>query len=227
MKRTENLLGFNARIIPEMPPIPPDRLEKLLGVRDPGSTTKCDNPAYKDADQKLFSCFGILHRIKDKQIEFLSVRYRAKKIVSGILTRPMQIKFPGGGSEKGETPFDTVIREIVEETQLPNQVFIDVTLTPLKNSGIYVIPSGKREPVNHKIYFMVNEPVNAEVDVSIVSNDPEIEGVAWISAEEAAKKSYGFHRLALKECAEILQMRPEYAWLLMGLDFTSHQEVTE
>ncbi|KQR73501.1 ADP-ribose pyrophosphatase [Rhizobium sp. Leaf384] len=85
--------------------------------------------------------------------------------------------FPGGRSEPGETPAETAIRELLEETGIVGsapQLF-----------ATYDLPAAKADGAGGRHFFLSVFRVEAEVDAEAVAGD-DAASLGWYTADEIA-----------------------------------------
>jgi 8-oxo-(d)GTP phosphatase len=99
--------------------------------------------------------------------------------------------FPKGKLDPGEHQTSAAVREVAEETGL------DVRLGPPLTSQRYVVGNGRR--VDKRVYYWAARVVSGD-DVSTYQPNEEIDEVAWIGLDKAAKRlTYRRDRDTLEE----------------------------
>lgn len=200
--------------IPSRKPITKEMLPQILLNRDTGDNPVILTGPYAGKEQKPFSSFVALHRFNEKkEVEFLVIKYRD---VNGNI----QCKFPGGGSEKGENPLDTAIREVFEETLIQKLVLKELQIVPLEESGVMNLVCGSDKVANMKLFFAAEEPLqNFEIQPRNKNLEAEVVEVLWMSAKDVGVKIYGDHKTAFKESVKMLTNRKieyYYAFLMVA-----------
>ncbi|MCD8495171.1 MAG: NUDIX hydrolase [Candidatus Pacebacteria bacterium] len=143
-----------------------------------------------------------------REIKFLVVNYRRDGI------GPLQIKFPGGCSKEGESPFENLVREMKTETGLfPAQNEAEIIqhqiFPPKKNSGAY--------NVHHKVFFLIGKAGGILKTVSS-ADAGEVSPPFWMSAQNLSKVIFPGHKLAFKRACELLSFKKrDYAYALMNV----------
>lgn len=84
---------------------------------------------------------------------------------------------PGGGIDHGETPVDTVVRELWEECGLDAKIGDLLTVTDRHFTG--TAPNGRKEDF-HAIQVVYRAEVAADVEPRVVEADGTTDAVAWV-----------------------------------------------
>ena len=154
---------------------------------------------------KNFFTGSIIFRYDEesKKIFFLVLNYRRDGV------GPLQIKFPGGCSQNGETPHETLIREMQTESGL----------VPAKDSAEIInhqslAPRALGDPEHHKIFFLVRRYTGILKTVT-GSDAGEASAPYWEEADALSKTIFKGHRPAFKRVIELLMHKKEYALSLM------------
>lgn len=101
------------------------------------------------------------------------VLIKDRKVLAGRNKDKIFFLTPGGGVEKGETPKQALVRELIEEVQ------ITVNEDDLEEFGIFYAPSaGHEESILRMDVFLVK---NWEPQEPIPDN--EVEEIAWINSQ--------------------------------------------
>ena len=95
---------------------------------------------------------------------------------SGLKMHPMFTAFPGGRGEEGETPAETALRELLEETGIHAE-------KPLL-FATYDLP-GREDGPGSPSFFLSVFKVKADASAVAVASD-DAASVGWYTAEEIA-----------------------------------------
>ncbi len=158
-----------------------------------------------DTAQNFFTS-SIFYKLEEGKVYFLVIDYRRDG------TGPLQIKFPGGCSKEGETPFKNLIRESSTE----------VGLFPAKGGAEIILHQSMRSreiigPIHHKIFFLIHH-FGGAIKTVTGSDAGEASPPYWMEAGELSRKIFPGHQNAFKRSVEFLQKRNrDYAIALMNL----------
>lgn len=219
MKTQPNSKGFS-----KWNPLPKEEqaIEEILSLKEERKQGYSTCPGHEHEQQKLFTCRGLRWRYnsKTKNVEFAIIESREPG-------QQTQYKFPGGGSELGETAYAVLYRELFEETPFRDEFAESKeNIEMLKNSsGFYT--NGEGRTTNYTLFFLIKNPVqNVELENFRPDTDRgEIYRLLWVDAQKCANTLYKQNREALFEAIEILRMiSPEAGYALMNMQATSHYE---
>ena len=119
-------------------------------------------------------------------------------VLSRLTKRPLW-EFPKGGVDGGETLLQTALRELQEETGIPQE---DLRVVPgFEWSESYRFTSGReaeRTLIHKQVTYFLAESRNTKVTLS----ESEISEFAWLELEIASKRiKYPERRKMLREAA--------------------------
>lgn len=155
----------------------------------------------RDSRKALFFAGFIYCRFNDetKEVEFLVLNYRENG------TGPLQIKFPGGCSELGETALEACIREAGMEVGFKPA---KETLWLVHNNQI----ANETGEVVHIKTFFVSKKIGAAVKTKTGSDGGEASPVYYMEAQELVHHLFKSHREAFyKACLKLASENREYA----------------
>ncbi len=117
-------------------------------------------------------------------------------------------ELPGGVAENGESPEQTAVREVAEETGL--------TVIPERVTGIYLEPGHRLGPVMHLVLRCRREPADAEPRIT----SDEIIDLAWVEPSDMPRPISDFTIRRIKDAMTSGPLLPsivaERVWLEDG-----------
>jgi 8-oxo-dGTP pyrophosphatase MutT (NUDIX family) len=136
-------------------------------------------------------CYGVIVVLKEEQCKFLILEREEKK---------NDWTFAKGHAEEGETPKETALRELEEETGIENIEILDL---PLIHEEYEIIRHGeKRLKIND--YF-----VGFVIDKDVKIEKAEIQSYRWTTFKEALNTfNHERRKQVLKEAQKYLQNEP-------------------
>ncbi len=189
--------------------IPPSFMLDILQMTDSGNNAIHSVGPNKGHEQKPFSSFVVIHRFRDKEIQFLVLKHTFEN-------GQIQYKFSGGKSEINEKPIDTALREVEEEVLIPQKFLKALKVESLNNSGVFCYFPDTNNVLHRKIFFVALKPIeNFDVDVSVKNYQKKKVETLWMSAKELDAEIYGDHRQAFKEAVEVLRNESEKHYYLL------------
>lgn len=131
-------------------------------------------------------CYGVIPVIKDEEYKFLILLH------TGLENN---WSFPKGHVEDSETPIQTALRELEEETGIKDVEILDL---PILNEEYSITRNGERK-LKKNGYF-----IGFVKDVNIAIQEGEIQESKWLTYDEAMKE------ITYRERREVLQHAKEY-----------------